>query len=253
MSYERVKANLNMYAVLQNLEDLVRRDPAMAALSKNWRVSIEFIVAGGPRACLAFADGQCTFHRGKAVPGKVKLFFISCAHFNKMMDGKANPIPVKGVTRLPFLTREFSRLTDALEYYLKPTAARLQDPEYLALNTRMTLNTAVFAAKEIAELDKTGTLAAAHIRDGAVLLKILPDGPAAHLLVKDQKIFPGKNECDAPMACMYLKDMQVANAFLNNKMDPFSAIAAGEVIIRGQTPMLDALSLVLDRIPVYLS
>ncbi len=51
---------------------------------------------------------------------------------------------------------------------------------------------------------------------------------------------------------MYMKNVQVGNDFLNAKIDPFTAIASGDVMIKGQTPMLDYLSLVLDRIPIYL-
>jgi putative sterol carrier protein len=50
-----------------------------------------------------------------------------------------------------------------------------------------------------------------------------------------------------------MKGMKVANDFLNGKMDTFTAIATGDVIIKGQTPMLDSMSLILDRIPMYLS
>lgn len=252
MNYELVKAHLNLYAVLQNLEDLVKYDPEMSELSKNWRISIQFSVRNGPKACVEFKDGQCTLHRNGIPKPTVKLFFTSPAHLNKMMDGNGNPIPLKGFTKLPFLSGDFTKLTDKLEYYLKPTDALLEDKTYLAINTRMTLNTAAFAIKEIGTLDPTGKLACAHIRNGIVLLKILPDGPAANIHFNNGNIEPGKGEIPKPMACMLMKNMEIANAFLNSKIDPFTAIASGDVMIKGQTAMLDSLSLVLDRIPYYL-
>ncbi len=253
MVHELIKARLNLYAVLKNLEDLVKYDSEMAELSKNWNLSIQFSVIRGPRAYIEFQGGQCRVGRGKHYAPAIKLFFITPAHLNRMMDGKGNPIPLKGFTKIPFLTGDFTKLTDRLEYYLRPTEERLKEKAYLELNTRFTLNTAAFALREIGELDPVGKQVASHIPDGTVLMKILPDGPAVTILFQDGQIEPGMGEMNRPMACMFMKNVQVANDFLNAKIDAFTAIASGDVTIKGQIPMLDALSLILDRIPIYLA
>jgi putative sterol carrier protein len=49
-----------------------------------------------------------------------------------------------------------------------------------------------------------------------------------------------------------MQDVRVANDFLNGKLDAFSAVAAGNVLIKGQTPMIDSISLILNRVPLYL-
>ena len=253
MNHELVKASLNLHAVLQNLEDLVAYDPEVAALAQTWNASIQFSVMGGPAAYIEFKNGNCRVGRGGHAAPHVRLFFTSPAHLNRMMDGKGNPIPLKGFTRLGFLTKEFPKATDRLEYYLKPTDELLKDDQYLALNTRMTLNTAAFAVRELAMLDPIGRLNAAHIPDGSVLMKILPEGPAVHVNFSSAGIEVCKGDLDRPMAMLLFKDAVIANRFLNGKMDVFSAVAAGDVMIRGQTPMLDALGLILDRVPFYLS
>jgi len=253
MEHELIKARLNLYAVLKNLEELVKYDSEMAELSKNWNLSIQFLVRGGPKAYIEFEGGGCRVARGKHYAPSIKLFFLSPAHLNRMMDGKGNPIPLKGFTKIPFLTGDFAKLTDRLEYYLKPTEDRLKEKAYLELNTRFTLNTAAFALREIGELDPVGKQVASHIPDGAVLMKILPDGPAVNISFQDGQIEPGIGETSRPMACMFMKDVQVANDFLNAKIDAFTAIASGDVTIKGQIPMLDSLSLILDRIPMYLT
>jgi hypothetical protein len=147
MGYEAVRARLNLLAVLPNLEDVVRYDPEAAELVKGARITIQFIVAGGPKAFVRIADGACTVGSGMAPgvramarPGRrwgtaaptgaagvrtdasgdaaspgaggdaaspgagagagdgkeatVVLGFASCAHLNKMFDGKGNPIPL---------------------------------------------------------------------------------------------------------------------------------------------------------------
>jgi len=210
-------------------------------------------VMGGPRAYIEFQNGQCQVGRGKHYAPAIKLFFLSPAHLNRMMDGKGNPIPIKGFTKIPFLTGDFTKLTDRLEYYLRPTEERLKEKTYLELNTRFTLNTAAFALREIGELDPVGKQVVSHIPDGSVLMKILPDGPAINILFQGGEIEPGIGETERPMACMFMKDVQVANDFLNAKIDAFTAIASGDVTIKGRIPMLDSLSLILDRIPMYLT
>jgi hypothetical protein len=102
-------------------------------------------------------------------------------------------------------------------------------------------------------LDPIGRLNAAHIQDGTVLMKILPDGPAAHVTFAAGNIEVVKGDVERPIAMLLFKDFYIANRFLNGKLDTWSAVAAGDVMIRGQTPMLDYLGLILDRIPAYLS
>jgi len=202
---ELIKANLNLYAVLRNLEDLVACDSETASLVENWSVSIQFIVLNGPRAYCEFENGVCTVCRGKHKHPSIILFFVSPRHFNRMMNGKGNPIPLKGLTRLGFLKTDFRRVTEKLEYYLKPTDALLTDDAYLELNTRLTLNTAAFAVRELALLDPIGKVAASRVRNGSVNLKILPDGPCVYVEFQDGDIEAGKREAEEPMAVLSMK------------------------------------------------
>ena len=253
MDADRVKASLNLHAVLPNLEELVRHDPESARLSGNWDISIQFSVRKGPAAHVVFDKGRCTVGRGPHPKPQVKLYFTSPGHLNRMMDGKANPIPVKGFTQLGFLSKEFSKLTDRLEAFLKPDEERLAEPDFLALNTRMTLYTAAYAAREIALHDKVGRLIAPSIPDGAVSLAILPDGPAATLRFHQGAIDVRKSGADTPDALMQMDSMATAFDFFNGRIDTFSAIAEGRIRIRGRIPMIDALGTILDRVPNYLS
>ena len=253
MANELLRANLNLYAVIQNLEDLVKYDEEMNTLAKSWRISIQFSVRRGPKAFVAFENGVCTVGRGKHPSPSVILYFASPAHLNKMFDGKANPIPLWGFTKLGFLSKDFAKLTDRLTYFLKPTDELLKDPKYLAINTRLTLNTAGFAVPEIAKLDEVGQHAAGALKQGTVAMRILPDGPGVYIDMRDGELTTKKGVPDKPTACMFMKDIPMANAFLNGKTDAFTAIASGDVSIRGLLPQLDAMSLILDRVPHYLS
>ncbi|GAB6094711.1 hypothetical protein JCM14469_09630 [Desulfatiferula olefinivorans] len=253
MSDAFVKANLNLYAVLRNLEDLPGLDPSVAAAIRTWDISIQFTVMRGPKGYLVFKNGACSFGEGVHPSPDVRLFFTSPAHFNKMMDGKSSPIPLKGLTRLKFLMKDFPKVTDRLEHYLKPDAEKMKDPAYMKINTTFTLNTAVFAVKELAVHDPVGKLNAAHIMNGTVLFDVQPDGPQVFLTFHDGDIFATKGRPDKPLALMQFRDLQSANDLLNNVSDPFTAVAGGDVLLRGRIAMIDAINQILDRVPHYLS
>jgi hypothetical protein len=253
MDEQLIKANINLYAVLKNLEDLVVYDSETASLIEDWEVSIQFNVLNGPEAWIEFKNGICTFHRGKRRNPSVILLFTSAAHFNRMMDGKENPIPLKGLAKLGFLEKDFTKITEKLEYYLKPTNKLLESETYLELNTRFTLNTATFAIKELALLDPIGKVIASRMGNGGVNVKVLPNGPSVYVNFRGEDIEPGKGELETPMAFMSMKNVKVANDFLAGKIDEFTAIASGDVMIKGQIQMLQSMSLILDRIVKYVT
>ncbi len=252
MNTDLVKAHLNLNAVLVNLEDLVIYDKEMAALSKGWNLSIQFIVRKGPSAYIRFENGTCTVRRGRYKRPSVILYFFSPAHLVKMFDGKAQPVILKGFTKLGFLMKDFPRLTARLEYYLKPTPELLADKDYLAVNTRFTITTAAFAIQELGLVDPIAKTVSSHIRNGVVLIKVKPVGPSATLNFRSGAIEAAKGDCEKPMSAMLFRNLRVANDILNQKLDSFTAIATGDLMLRGQVGMVDSVSLLLDRIPLYL-
>jgi hypothetical protein len=253
MSFESVRARLNLLAVLPNLEDVVRYDPEMAELVRTARITIRFSVAGGPKAFVRIADGACTVGRGSVPGADVILWFTSPAHLNKMFDGKGNPIPLKGFGKLGFLKKEFTQLTDRMAHYLKPTEELLKDPAYLTLNTRLTLNTAAFAVPELLAGDPEVAHFRGALAKGAIALRVMPEGPSVGLRLGPDEIRAVKGEVENPTALISMRTVEVANAFLNGNMDMFAAVARGDIELWGQLPVIDALALVLDRIPKYLS
>ncbi len=251
MSEQKIKAGINLYAILKNLEDLVAYDDEARALVAGREVTIQFTVKDGPKAWVTFDKDGCRVGRGRAALSHVHLWFTSCEHLNKMFDGNANPIPVKGFTKLGFLQKEFTALTKRLEYFLRPENVENPDDHYIKMNTMFTLTIAAFALPEIALYDKRAKYTASHLPDGSLQMSVLPGGPHVYLEIKDHKITAGKGLLEKPMAAMLMKDAQVANDFLNGKSDPFTAIALGEVMIKGQIPILDGINLILDRVIHY--
>ena len=277
MSYDSIRARLNLYAVLPNLEDVVRDDPEMRALVGQTRIIVRFLVAGGPTAWVRLADGVCTVGRGAgpgvdrlevatdpADPGaaagaspdsipSVVLSFASAAHLNKMFDGTGSPIPLWGFNHLGFLRGAFTELTERMAYYLAPTDELLSHAGYLAMNTQLTLNTAAYAVPELLARDPECIPLRRALGSGTIVLKVLPDGPAVSLVCGASAVTPVKGELPHPSALVLMRDVGTANAFLNGKLDTFVAAVTGDVQIWGQIDKVDALALVLDRIPKYLT
>ena len=253
MIYDTLKARLNLNAVLRNLEELPDLDPETAAMIKAWDISIRFRVLRGISARLQFKDGHCTYEENAKEASDVVLFFLSHKHLNGMFDEKAPPIPLKGFKRLGFLKDEFSRVTKRLEYFLKPTPELLEEPEYVRVNTALTLSTAVHAARELVLLDPVAKQVGRQTPSGLLQIQVLPDGPNAWMQYDGKGgIVSGRGKNGTPAATLTFRDRGVACALFNGKLDDFGAVALGDVKLRGLVPIIDNTNLILDRIPAYL-
>ncbi len=253
MDTELLRARLNLNAVLQNLEELVKLDAEMASLSKAWDISIQFSVMNGPAAFVEFKNGTCKHGGGVHPNPTVRLLFLSPKHLNRMFAGKGMPIPLKGFSRLGFLQKDFAALTARLEHYLKPAEGVVQDEAFVKTNTTLTLYTAAYAVKELADLEPTCKAVAAHTPNGGLQIGIQPDGPYVHLLFDKGAVTAGKGSLSQPTATMTFRDMPSAHGLLSGKLDAFQAVAEEKVALHGMIPLIDNTSLILDRVEQYLA
>lgn len=250
MADELTKANINLFAVLRNLEELCELDEITQKLVAGKSISIAFHVKAGPDAVLSFQNGKAKLARGKG-KATIKLYFTSPEHLNRMFDGKANPIPFKGITKLKFLTNEFTKLTDRLAYFLKPTDQLLEDLKYMKINTILTANTAFFALAEIGNYDRVGKMNAGRIEDGVISIAV-KDGPAINITAKSGKLRAAKGKGDSPRAFMSFSSVKIANDILNGKRDTYTCIGTGDFEVKGYMPMLDNMNKLLFMVPSFL-
>lgn len=251
MTDELTKACINLHSVLRNMEDLCQLDSEAHSLIKDKNISILFSVKDVPKALLSFKDGECTMIKGEG-PHDMKLYFRSPKHFNQMIEGKANPIPLKGLTKIGFLKNEFITLADKLNYYLKPTELLLRDPEYAKINTILTAYTAFFALAEIGNNDKLGKLNASRIPDGVVSVSVLNGGPSISLIAKKGILKAEKGEHPNARAMMTFDTLETANGVLNGTLDSYTCIGDGRVSVKGFIPMVDNMNKLLAQVPAYL-
>lgn len=251
MTDSKVKARCNLFAVLRGIEYLVEHDSECVELVKGKNLSIQFNVKNGPSGNLSFKDGKAEMKEGKH-RSTILLFFTSPDHFNKMIDGTGNPIPLKGFTKIGFLTGPFMKLADKLNYYLRPEGDLLKDPEYFKMNTELTAYAAFFALAEIGNYDRIGQMSAHHMPDGLLQVRV-EGGIGIQISVKGGKLSCKKGHHDDPRAILSFNDLETAHKILNGQLDTYSGLGNGSMGMRGFIPMLDNMNPLLDLVPLYLS
>lgn len=250
MTQSYVKARCNLLAVLRGIEYLAEKDPECKSLISNTELAIQFIIKRGPAGNLAFSKGSATMKEGKH-KSSITLYFTSPEHFNKMMDGEAQPIPLKGLTKISFLKGPFMKFADKLSYYLKPEKELLKDPLFFTINTELTAYTAFFALAEIGNYDPMGKLSAVRMPNGILQVQV-DGGIGVYLTVNDGKITATKGYASEPRAILSFATLEDAHRVLNGETDTFTALGSGRMGMKGFIPMLDNMNPLLDLVPTYL-
>ncbi len=252
-----VTARCNMFGVLRNIEYLMEKDPECKAAAQGNNISIRFRVKGCFTSRLTFAEGRAelveeSVEHKPSKPADIRLYFSSPDHFNKMIAGKANPLPTGGFTRLGFLKGPFMKITDKIEKYLRPEEVDLKDERTFRMNTEMTAYTAFFALAEIANHDIEGKMHASGIPNGVLQLEI-GNGPELWIEVENGFLTPHRGRHNDPRAFLSFRDLQAAHEMLNAKIDTFTSLGLGHMEIRGFVPMIEHLNPILDLVGRYLA
>jgi hypothetical protein len=249
----RVRAHINLFAVLGALSVLATRaDEARAILeSIDAPHTVTIKVKGLPQH-------SYTFTREGIAPGivpgarKVTLAFTSPAHFNKMIDGKAQPIPLAGPRGLKFLTGPFTALADLLGSYLKPSTNDMADIRFMETSTILTLHVAVAAIAQVANEDRSGRFSAASIPNGDIALEV-GDSIDLRLHALDHRLeFDPSTPTTPARAALRFADLDTAGDILSGRASALGSICDGTLGMRGFIPMVDNVSRILDRVGHYL-
>jgi len=257
---ERVLARVQLYGLFKALELLPQVDATAAEAIAGRNLTIEFRVSGAGRARVHLDNGIVRLEApndagasGGFDPGSVQVIlgFTSPAHFNAMVAGTSQPIPLKGFRYLGFLSGPFGVFTGRLEYYLRPSAEQLNDPEFFAANTRLTAYVAFHALSEIGNYDALANKSARYIPDGVIQLKVLDD---VGLFVSAQsgKLTTGIGDHPQPRCVLWFKDLKALNGILGGTLNTYDGIALELLGMKGFIPMIDYINPVLGRIAAYL-
>ena len=243
-------AYVNMFAVLKTLENLCQIDEEAGSIAGKGPVSIGFSVQGGPKGTLAFENGACKMTEG--AHGQIKLYFRSCEHFNAMIDGKANPIPYGGLTKIGFLTKDFIRLTDILTGYLRASEEALKDRAFFEKSTFLMFHLIANALSAIGSHDPIATYSLQNLPDGVISMEIT-DRAYAGIVVQNGVMRTLDGRAERPRSYMVFADYDVARGLFEGTVNSFTALANGSLAMRGYIPMIDNLNRILNRVAVYLA
>ena len=146
-----IKAHLYLHAVLPQLEEVVRVDPAAQQAVAGWRGSIGLRVAGGPGLRLEVASGGLrAVRRGRGLPSLGLLLLGPGAAVRMFEGGGAAPLPWIGAWR-PRLIGGLRALSARLQYYLRSDREQLQADGTFAAAVAIRLAVLVYAIGVLAE------------------------------------------------------------------------------------------------------
>lgn len=254
MTDQRTLAYINMYAVLGTLENLCELDDKakeiLSTLEKP--VSLAFDVKNGPSATLTFSKNGCRMDDGVNADCDIKIPVANCEKFNGIIDGKVTPIPTKGLTKINFLLKTFTALTDRLTEVMRPSEEALKDADFFRLNTICTFYTVSVAISQIGNQDAIGKFSASNIVDGDIQIGI-KDTVYSTIRIKDNHMITIKQASDKPRAIMEFCDIELANALFAGTVNSIDHVGNGNIVIRGLISMVDNVNRILDRVALYLA
>ncbi len=243
-------ARVRLFAVFRCLEGLVAHDEEARCIADGRREVLEFSVGGVGAARLAIGGGRIEFLPGGG-GSTIKLWFPGAPQFNALFAGEGKPIPVRGFTRLGYLSGPFTQLTERLSHYLRPRSELLSDRSYRAANAELSLHAAFYALSEVGNHDPDGRLNAARMADGGVLVAA-KGGPAMTVLARGGRLETRKGQAEGIRARMIFASLDKAGAMIRGEMSSYAAIGAGDVALSGYTPLIDHMNKVLGIVPRYL-
>ncbi len=259
-----VLARCNLFAVLGAIPHLLTLDPEAADIVRGVHIKIGFFIKGAASATLCIDDGRACMTRGTK-GCSIKLYFSSPEKFNAMIDGTGNPLPISGFQHIGFLLGGFTKLTDCLTAYLRPTPERLADPVFFERSTTLMLYVIGRAVVQIGNHDTIGRFSASNITDGKICLTIgqtkgqtteqetgEPLSVAVHCH-HHHLLFEATPNRDGVTSEMCFVDMQTARNLFDGEINAIAAVGMGQVCVSGFISQVDNINRILDRVSVYLA
>lgn len=252
MTDAKTLAYINLYGILGTLENLCELDEEASKLANVKKpLSIGITVKGGPDATLTFKGGRCRMKQGTE-NCDVLLPFSSCEKFNGLFDGTTTPIPSKGFTHIGFLLKNFTKLTDILTAYLRPTEEQLQDEKFFETSTKLMFYLISVALSQIGNNDDIGMFSASNIPDGIIEMSI-KDSVSATIRVQDHHMVTIKQKPSKYHSKMEFGSIKLARDLFDGKVNAVACIGEGTVTMSGLVNMIDNVNRILDRVALYLA
>ena len=253
MTDAKTMAYINMFAVLGTLENLCELDSKAKEIISGLKkpVNLAFEVKDGPVATFKFSAQGCVLEEGLK-NYDIKIPVSSCEKFNRIIDGTVTPVPTIGLSKINFLLKTFTALTDRLTELMRPTEEAMKDEEFFVLSTRLTFYTIAVALSQIANHDEIGRHSASYIVDGDISFGI-KGCDTATISANNHHLRTVKKAPENPRAIMSFADYKLASDLFNGKVNALEELCKGTVEIHGMASMIDNMNRLLDRVALYLA
>ncbi len=179
--------------------------------------------------------------------------FSSPEKFNDLIDNSKPGVPVKGIPQtLMFLMGPFTKLTNILVKYLRPSDKDLKNPDFFEKSTILTMYTIAGAICAIGNNDQIGKLSASYIVDGDIQMGIT-DKVYVTISAKNHILSLVKAKPENPRAIMEFRTVELANGLFNGTASTIGELCAGHIYMSGMINMIDNVNRILDRVALYLA
>jgi hypothetical protein len=250
---DEVRALLLLLAVLPSVQDVAEHGPYAAVRRVAERRTLRLGLRGGPSVLVRLTGASCLVDPDPVTGSGVAtgdVLWLEPRQIDGLFDEEAPPEGDRDLDMVP--PELIVLIRRAVSCWNAPEALRA-DPGSPELCTRVALTTAVFAVPVLLAHDsKASAFRGAFAAQGALALQVAPDGPCAGLRFQSGHMRPFRGDVDDPSALVRLHGSETANAFLRSRLNIPAAVARGDIEMWGYIPVIDALTLVLERLGKYL-
>ncbi len=135
---------------------------------------------------------------------------------------------------------------------LRPSAADMADPAFVALQAKVALFTAVWGLKPILQHDGLGRALAGPACRGTAEFGIVSENFYLGLAVQNGRITRFRGRAPGrPDATVHFRDIPTASSAMHNQLDTLAATGTGDILVRGSVPLASNLGLAMQRISEY--
>ena len=246
-------AFVNFYAAIGTLEKFVEYDEEAKEIAKSQNVTVRFHVKGGPDGLVIFKDGKVSVIPYDHRRVNIHLYCPSTENFNKVVDGTAMPIPVKGLFKtLKFMgskTSPFTRLTDKMSAIMR--AKEFSSKEERDLCTILSFYAMAAGICEVGNHDEIASYAMNRVLDGKIVLGI-KDVCYATIIKKNGALSVVREGLEGGRAFMTFGDIDIAKGLIDGELDSMACVSSGKLETCGHMLMLENINKILNIVPKYL-
>jgi len=236
------------------METLVDACPKARGMIEGAAFSICFRTLSGLRTCLSFNEGLCQFFGPRKTRAEIELLFLAERQAVRMFEKKLAiaPTPIRGITRLSSV-KPFKQLADYMECFLKPKAGDLKDAAFRATAVEMLLTVALAGVCQLAEYEAFARESVAQGPQGLIVFHLPGEMRAFWLRLESGNLEWGRGEpSTSPSVSIRFMDTNIALGALLNKIASQAEVGLGNIQVDGLVPLADHLSMLLERIHLYL-